>query len=72
MSDLLPRDRFAICRERSAPTLPDGGCGGHHERGPVLAGHPIIRWICCADCPARSEVASAIAEDARRSEEATA
>jgi hypothetical protein len=53
--DPLQRNEFAVCRERSI-----GGCGGHHERGPVVAGCPIVRWICCADCPARSQVASAI------------
>lgn len=59
------RDRFAECRERTLQ-----GCGGHHEQAEIKAGYPVLRWICCADCPARNEVASAIAEDARRPGEA--
>lgn len=46
-------ERFAECRQGV-----EGGCGGHHESGPLLAGFPIARWVCCADCPVRSEVAS--------------
>jgi hypothetical protein len=38
--------RFAECRRRVVE-----GCGGHHEAGPLLAGLPILRWVCCADCP---------------------
>ena len=52
-------ERFALCRDRVAQ-----GCGGHHAPGQIFAGLPVSRWICCADCPVRSEVASAIAEDA--------
>jgi hypothetical protein len=43
--------RFAECRRRVAE-----GCGGHHELGPVVAGFPIVQWICCADCPNRAEM----------------
>lgn len=50
---------FALCRERVAPHGTSVGSGGHHEPGPVIAGYPVMRWICCADCPARHEVASA-------------
>jgi hypothetical protein len=50
-------ERFAVCRARV-----DAGCDGHHEPGPLFAGIPIMRWICCADCPVRGEVAAARAE----------
>lgn len=46
-------EHFSECRARV-----EADCGGHHEMGPLFAGRPIVRWICCAACPVRGEVAS--------------
>lgn len=47
-------ERWAECRARITQ-----GCGGHHARGPVVAGFPLVQWHCCDACPVRAEVASA-------------
>ena len=51
-------ERWAECRRRVALA-----CGGHHSQGALFAGRPVMRWICCADCPVRGEVASATEAD---------
>jgi hypothetical protein len=42
--------RLDECHRRFA-----AGCGGHHELDCIVAGLPIVGWMCRPDCPNREE-----------------
>lgn len=49
--DIICAERFDECRRRVAE-----GCGGCHKQGPEFSGLLIWRWVCCTDCPNRTEL----------------